>query len=179
MENAYLVKGYMREQGIIVPKGNPHGIKNVRDIIEKNLRIVNRGRNTGTRILLDKMLREIARELGVSFDDLTSRIRGYHYEVKTHTAVAAAIAQGRADTGIGIRAAAHMYGLDFISLGWERYDFLVQIPRLGKEAVRSFLDKLRSREFAEILSSIPGYAVPRDIGEIIWKPRLSGGVGDF
>jgi putative molybdopterin biosynthesis protein len=85
VENAYLVKGYMREQGIIVPKGNPHGIKNVRDIIEKNLRIVNRGRNTGTRILLDKMLREIARELGVSFDNLTSRIRGYHYEVKTHS----------------------------------------------------------------------------------------------
>jgi len=170
VNNAYLIKGYMREQGLIVPKGNPHDIRDVRDIIRKNLRIVNRGRNTGTRILLDSILRGIAREDGIAFDELVSRIKGYYYEVKTHTAVAAAIAQGRADAGIGIRAAAHMYGLDFISLGWERYDFLVQIARIGKEAVRSFLEILRSGEFAEVLSSIPGYMVPKDIGEIMWKP---------
>jgi putative molybdopterin biosynthesis protein len=168
VDNAYLIKGYMREQGIIVPKGNPHGIKDVRDIIEKNLRIVNRGRNTGTRILLDSILREIAKEEGMAFDELVSRIRGYYYEAKTHTAVATAIAQGRADAGIGIRAAAHMYGLDFIALGWERYDFLVQKARIGKEAVKAFLEILRSSEFAEILSSIPGYIVPKDIGEIIF-----------
>jgi putative molybdopterin biosynthesis protein len=93
---------------------------------------------------------------------------GYYYEAKTHTAVAAAIAQGRADAGIGVRAAAHMYGLDFIALGWERYDFLVQKARIGKEAVKAFLEILRSSEFAEILSSIPGYIVPKDIGEIIF-----------
>lgn len=169
LRKAVLVRGYMREQGIIVASGNPHGIRDLRDIVRKGLRIVNRGRNTGTRILLDHMLKRIAMEDGISFEELISRLDGYYYEVRTHTAVAAAIAQNRADAGIGIRAAASMYKLDFITLGWENYDFLLSGERLGKRSIRLFLEKLKSREFRGAISSLPGYRIPDDIGEVIWR----------
>jgi len=169
VRNAILFRGYMREQGLIVPKGNPHGVRGVEDIIDKGLRMVNRPRNTGTRVLLDLVLKRIAASRGVGFDKLVSSIKGYYYEVRTHTAVAAAVAQGRADVGVGIRAAAEMYGLDFIGLGWENYDFLVSSKRLEKKAVRIFLDTLRSDGFKKQVSSIPGYMVPKDLGEAVWS----------
>ncbi len=159
----------MREQGIIVASGNPHCIRDLRGIVRKGLRIVNRGRNTGTRILLDHMLKRIAIEDGIGFEELISRLDGYYYEVRTHTAVAAAIAQNRADASIGIRAAASMYNLDFITLGWENYDFLLSGERLGKRPIRLFLEKLKSRESRGAISSLPGYRIPDDIGEVIWR----------
>lgn len=170
VRNAVLVRGYMREQGIMVPRGNPMGIRGVEEIVNRGLRIVNRGRGAGTRALLDSILRRISRERGEAFEDLVKRLRGYHYEARTHTAVAAAVAQGRADAGIGIRAAAALYGLDFISLGWESYDFLVQVSRLSKKSVAMFLERLRSSEFLERLSRIPGYRAAENTGEVIWRP---------
>lgn len=170
VRNAVLVRGYMREQGIMVPRGNPVGIRGVEDLVDRGLRIVNRGRGTGTRALLDSILRRISRERGMAFEEVVKRLGGYHYEARTHTAVAAAVAQGRADAGIGIRAAAALYGLDFISLGWEHYDFLVQIPRLSKASVARFLERLRSDEFLEKLSALPGYRAAENAGEVIWRP---------
>ena len=169
VRNAVLYRGYMREQGLILPKGNPHGVRSVEDIVERGLRIVNRPRNTGTRVLLDLILRRVAASRGIDLDKLVPSIKGYYYEVRTHTAAAAAVAQGRADVGLGIRAAAEMYGLDFIPLGWENYDFLVSSKRLGKRAVRAFLDRLKSDGFKKQISSIPGYRVPNDLGEIVWS----------
>ncbi len=169
VKNAVLIRGYYREQGLIVARGNPKGIKGVEDLLREDVRIVNRNKGAGTRVLLDLRLKEIAKRKGVSFEELTRRIRGYTYEVKTHTAVAAAVAQGKADVGIGIRAAAEMYNLDFIPLGWEEYDFLIRIDRLSERPVKAFLDVLRSEEFRRRLESLPGYKVPGDIGEVIWR----------
>ncbi len=133
------------------------------------MRIVNRNKGAGTRFLLDLKLKEIASRMGIKFEDLVRRVDGYYYEVKTHTAVAAAVAQGKVDIGVGIRAAAAMYGLDFIPLGWESYDFAIPIDRLEKDSVKAFLSILRSNEFKEALERLPGYRVPNDIGEVIWK----------
>ncbi|MCG2862883.1 MAG: molybdopterin biosynthesis protein [Vulcanisaeta sp.] len=169
VNNAVLVRGYLREQGLIVPRGNPKNINGVEDLLRGDVRIVNRNKGAGTRFLLDMKLREIASKMGVSFEDLVKKINGYYYEVRTHTAVAAAVAQGKADVGIGIRAAAAMYGLDFIPLGWESYDFAIPIDRLDKESVKAFLNLLRSNEFKERLEKLPGYKVPSDIGSIVWK----------
>jgi len=170
VRNAVLIRGYMREQGLIVAKGNPHDVRSVEDIVDRGLTIVNRNRGSGTRALLDMKLREIAKARGLSFEELTSRIKGYYYEVKTHTAVAAAVAQGRADVGIGIRVAAELYNLDFISLGWEYYDLLVPMSRLEKSSVKRLLELLKSPEAARELEKL-GYKIPSDIGAIVWTPK--------
>ncbi len=162
-----LVAGYMREQGIILPKGNPRGVRDFEDLIGLKLRVVNRNKGAGTRFLFDKLLREYAVRNGVNFEELAKSIPGYYHEAKTHTAVAAAIAQGRAEAGVGIRAAAEMYGLDFIPLAWERYDFAVPLSKLSKDSVRVFISILKDEEFRRRLSLIPGYKVLDNTGEFI------------
>ncbi|MCS7107312.1 MAG: molybdopterin biosynthesis protein [Acidilobaceae archaeon] len=160
-----LVRGYLREQGLLVPRGNPMEIKGIEDLLR--LRIVNRNKGSGTRFLLDSKLKELARKRGASLEELTSSIEGYSYEVRTHTAVAAAVSQGKADVGVAIRAAAEIYGLDFVSLGWERYDFLVPREKLEKGAVKRFLSHLRSERFREELGRLGGYRADPLMGEIV------------
>ncbi|WP_229657706.1 molybdopterin biosynthesis protein [Thermocladium modestius] len=165
-----LIRGYSREQGIIIPKGNPKGIRGIRDLLRSDVSIVNRNKGAGTRFLLDSLLKRIAAEDGVSFNDLMGRINGYYYEVRTHTAVAAAVSQGKADAGVGIRAAAHMYGLDFIPLSLEKYDFAVPRSRLAKDSVKAFIEMLKSPSFQNELSRLPGYKVSEDIGNQVPLP---------
>ncbi|MFN4046740.1 MAG: substrate-binding domain-containing protein, partial [Acidilobaceae archaeon] len=105
---------------------------------------------------------------GLNFEETTNSIKGYYYEVRTHTAVAAAVAQGKADTGVGIRLAAHLYNLDFISLGWELYDFLIPKNKLDKESTKKFLKTLTSEDFKKELSKLPGYKIPANMGEPVW-----------
>jgi len=123
---------FEREQGLIVQSGNPKGIKDVEDLLRPDVVMVNRPRGTGTRALLDSLLEKTAKSLGASLEELARRIRGYTHEVRTHTAVAAAVAQGRADVGVGVRYAAELYGLHFIPIGWEQYDLLARKEVLDK-----------------------------------------------
>lgn len=168
VRGAVLVRGYMREQGLIVAKGNPHGVRSLEDVVDGGLSIVNRNRGSGTRVLLDMKLREIAARRNLKFEELTAKIKGYYYEVRTHTAVAAAVAQGKADVGVGVRVAAELYNLDFVSLGWELYDFLIPRSRLEKGAVRRFIEVLRSEEARRELEKL-GYRVLEDTGKIVWE----------
>ena len=145
--NAVTVKGVGRVQGLMVQKGNPLNIKEFRDI--KNCRYVNRQRGAGTRILCDYLLEK---------NGLTSKeIDGYHNEEFTHTAVAALIAAGNADAGLGIYSAAKMYGLDFIPICNETYEFLIDKSYLDNPMVKAFLDVLYSEEFKARLAEMGGY----------------------
>ena len=168
VRNAVLIRGYMREQGLIVAKGNPNNVRGLEDVVDKGLTIVNRNRGSGTRVLLDMKLREIARARGLTFEELVSKVKGYYYEARTHTAVAAAISQGKADVGVGIKVAAELYNLDFISLGWEYYDFLIPKAKLGKEQVKAFIRVLKSPEARRELEKL-GYRVPSNVGEVVWE----------
>jgi len=168
VRNAVLIRGYMREQGLIVAKGNPNNVRGLEDVVDGGLTIVNRNRGSGTRVLLDMKLREIAKARGLTFEGLVSKVKGYYYEARTHTAVAAAISQGKADVGVGIKVAAELYNLDFISLGWEYYDFLIPKDKLGKEQVKAFIRVLKSPEAHRELEKL-GYRVPSDIGEVVWE----------
>ncbi len=168
VKGATLIRGYMREQGLIVSKGNPYGVRGLEDVLDKKLCIVNRNKGSGTRALLDLKLKEIAVARGLTFEEITDSIKGYYYEVRTHTAVAAAIAQGKADAGLGIRLAASLYNLEFISLGWELYDFLIPKTKLDKEPVKKFLETITSEEFKRELSKLPGYRIPTDMGKPVW-----------
>jgi len=152
--NGLLVKGYIREQGLILPKGNPLGIRGIADLPGR--RIVNRTRGSGTRTLFDMELKKLATEKHVPVEELIESIEGYDVEAKTHNAVASAILSGKADAGIGIRTVADQNGLDFIPLRDEEYDFVVQKSHADKPAIKAFLDVLHSSEFRSGLKTL-GY----------------------
>ncbi len=145
--NAVAVRGVGRVQGLMVRKGNPLGIKEFADI--KNARYVNRQRGAGTRILCDYLLDKN----GIS----PGEISGYGNEEFTHTAVAALIAAGNADAGLGIYSAAKMYDLDFIPVCNETYEFLIDRAYLDNPMVKSFLEVLYSEEFKSRLDEMGGY----------------------
>lgn len=148
---AVLIKGILRVQGLMVQKGNPKHIESFADIAR--VRYVNRQPGSGTRVLCDRLLQEN----GID----KYRVDGYRNEEFTHTAVAALIGAGNADAGLGVRSAAKMYGLDFIPVKNEEYDFLIAREHINSPQVRAFLEILRSEEFAERLERLGGYELPR------------------
>ncbi|MCW3975370.1 MAG: molybdopterin-binding protein, partial [Candidatus Bathyarchaeota archaeon] len=169
-DSALLVKGYKREQGYIVQKGNPNRIMSLEDLIKKKFVFINRNVGSGTRLLIDTNLKQIAEKMKKSLKELTINIDGYHVEAKSHSAVAAAIYQKKADVGIGIRTVAEAYGLDFIPIQDENYDFLINKESLQKKSVKFFLDILRSKEFKESLKkNYPGLGPEKDTGRFISK----------
>ncbi|MPW26666.1 molybdopterin biosynthesis protein [Alkalibaculum sp. M08DMB] len=152
-----LVKGVKRLQGLMTVKGNPKGIKNLQDMTRDGVVYVNRQKGSGTRILLDYLL---------ACDGIkTDSIYGYEREEFTHMAVAAQIASGSADTGLGIFSAANIYNLNFIPLYEEEYDFIIPERFLELEDVQNFLEILTSKEFEKILKTMGGYKLEQ-IGQI-------------
>jgi putative molybdopterin biosynthesis protein len=152
--DAVLVKGYVREQGLIVAKSNPLNIKGIGDLPGK--RFINRTKGSGTRTLLDLELKKLAAERHTTLKALADEIPGYDIEAKTHSAVASAILTGKADVGLGIKTVADQNGLDFIPLRDEEYDFAVQKGRMDKPAVKAFLEVLGSGEFKKDIEGL-GY----------------------
>jgi molybdate transport repressor ModE-like protein len=139
----------VREQGLIVARGNPKGIQGLHDLIQPGLRFVNRQRGSGTRLVFDQLLTRA----GIASGELS----GYSREAFTHTAVAAAVADGSADAGFGIRAAAAHLELGFIPLVSERYVLACTSNRLESSEVKKFLAFLRGKPFKAVLASLPGY----------------------
>ena len=138
-----------REQGLIAAPGNPLKLHSVADLARPDVRLANRNPGSGTRVWLDAQLRHEHLE--------PSAITGYDSILPTHTAVAAAIAAGQADAGIGLRASAEAYGLSFTPLFMERYDLVMRKDRLSDEAIDAVLDSLSSRRLRHALGSIVGY----------------------
>ncbi len=166
-DEAVLIRGYDRRIGIVVKQGNPKNVMSVKDFLRSDITIVNRPRGAGARILLDILLKKIATEKGIGFEELVRNINGYTYEVKTHTAIAAAVKQGRADAGIAVEYVAKAYGLDFIPITWEHYDFLIRKDRLDKKRVKEFMEALRSKTIRELVNSTTGYRAPDNMGYTI------------
>jgi molybdate-binding protein/DNA-binding XRE family transcriptional regulator len=135
------------ELGLATRTGNPMQIRGFADLAR--LRIVNRERGSGARAALDE---EFA-ALGVK----PARIEGYGRELGGHLEVAAALAAGEADTGVTIRVAANAYGLDFIALREERYDFVIAETELDSPPVQAMLDALNSHRFALELHELCAY----------------------
>jgi putative molybdopterin biosynthesis protein len=157
-----IYRGYARRIGLLVKKNNPKNIRSVIDLVRKDVVFVNRLRGSGARALIDKLLREA----GITKPEDT--IKGYTYEAKTHTAVASAIAQERADVGIAIEYVADIYGLDFIPLGDEIFDFAVRKDRLKKATVQRFLEALSSEAFRSNILSLRGYTILPETGQKVY-----------
>jgi putative molybdopterin biosynthesis protein len=147
-----------REQGLFVAKGNPLNIQSLDDL--PNMRYVNRQRGAGTRVLLDY---ELAKR-GID----STRINGYNREEYTHLAVAAAIASGAADCGLGVRSGAIALDLDFIPVGWERYDLVIPDEHLDHPGVQGIIELLNEQAFQEVLAAQPGYDA-RETGKVQYR----------
>jgi putative molybdopterin biosynthesis protein len=139
-----------RDQGLIVAPGNPLGLAGVDGLTRPGLRYVNRQRGAGTRALLDH---ELARR-GIDPAD----VPGYTREEHTHLAVAAAVAAGRADAGLGILAAARAFGLDFVPVAQEPYDLVLRTGSLTDDRLAPLWDLLARKDFREEVEALGGYS---------------------
>jgi molybdopterin molybdotransferase/putative molybdopterin biosynthesis protein len=148
LHDVALVKGYLRQQGIITRKGEMVSLDRLAET-----QFINRNAGSGTRVLTDVLLQQIATTRGLEFDALTQSIKGYDYEARTHSAVASAVKLGKADAGIGIKPVADLNGLAFHPLADEEYDFVIPLDRLEELPLTRFLQALRSQEFASRLPS--------------------------
>ncbi|MBR9980564.1 MAG: molybdopterin biosynthesis protein [Desulfatitalea sp.] len=144
-----LVHLVMRDQGLIVPAGNPKGIQGIEDLARDDVRLINRQGGSGTRILLDYRLKQ----LGLAPDD----IAGYDNEEFTHMAVAAAVVSGAADVGLGIHAAARALGLAFIPVVTEQYDLLMTRSHFDTPAIQALLRVITSDRFKARVAALGGY----------------------
>jgi putative molybdopterin biosynthesis protein len=149
-----------REQGLMVKRGNPLDIKNLVSLIRPEVRFMNRQRGAGTRVLLDYHLNL----MGIS----ASQIRGYNQEEYTHLGVAAAVASGRADCGLGIPAAAQALDLDFVPLFHERYDLVIPKEFAESPLLVPLFDVIGGTAFRNAVAALPGYDV-REMGKLIME----------
>ncbi|ODS38185.1 MAG: molybdopterin biosynthesis protein [Candidatus Altiarchaeales archaeon WOR_SM1_86-2] len=164
LRSAVLVRGYDREQGLIVSGGNPKKILSVGDILNPDVSFINRDPGSGTRILLDIELAKLG-----DVKEISKKINGYEILAKTHSAVASAVAYGKADVGFGIKTVADQYNLDFIPLKEEKYDFAIPKNKLEKAEVQRFLEVLRSGEFKNKLKELSGLKTNSETGKIIFE----------
>jgi putative molybdopterin biosynthesis protein len=139
-----------RDQGLMVAPGNPLGITGIAGLTRPGLRYVSRQRGAGTRVLLDHELGKLGIDPGL--------IEGYAREEPTHLAVAAAVAAGRADAGLGIMAAAQVYGLDFVPVTREPYDLVIAPGALDGPQLAPLWSLLRSDRFQSAVTVLGGYS---------------------
>lgn len=156
--DAVVVELFYRELGLLVPRGNPKGMKSIRDLARPRLRFINRQSGSGTRIYLDQ---ELARACLNH-----KKMLGYETEVSTHLEVGLRILQGAADVGLATRTTAQLLGLDFLSLTRERFDLLVRKERFFTYGIQTLLGIVGSREFRDRVGALGGYDVTES-GRII------------
>jgi putative molybdopterin biosynthesis protein len=157
------VKAYhlvLRDQGLIVAKGNPLGITGVRDLVRDDIKFVNRQAGSGTRVLLDHVLGKEGLDAG--------SIAGYEHEEFTHMAVAVDVLSGAADCGMGIYAAAKALDLDFVPMVREQYDLVVSGSFAGTRLMEALLATVKSSRFRERVAAMGGYD-PSHSGELFFE----------
>jgi molybdate transport repressor ModE-like protein len=160
-----LLRFARRRQGLIVPRGNPRRLRSLADVARRRLRFVNRQRGSGTRVLVDQLLRA----QGVD----PAALRGYGTEEFTHLAVAATIVAGKADVGFGLEAAARQFRLGFVPVAEERYFFACRRSVLRDAGVQRFRALLAGPVTKRIVGRLAGYALDAP-GELASPADLRG-----
>lgn len=137
------------EEGIVVTKGNPKAVREIADFARKGVSLVNREPGSGSRSLLDSSLKR----LGIP----SSRVKGYDQVANGHLPAAWQVRTGQADGCVATRAAARVFGLDFVPLFSERYDLVIRKQHLALPAVQLLLDTLNRTVFRRELEGLGGY----------------------
>jgi len=159
-EKSVVVNLAYREQGFMVKKGNPLGIKSFEDLKRNEIKIINRNKGSGTRLLLDYHLKQ----LGIN----PEKIRGYENEVNTHLEVGLSVLKGKANVGIGIHYIAEFLGLEFIPIAWERFDLVILKDNLYIKSIRNFLALLDPLNINLFSQKLAGYDL-KDTGKVIFE----------
>lgn len=162
---AVIVRGYQRELGLAFRSDTR--VKGISDLLDRRLRLVNRNPGSGTRALLDHLLRQAALDRGINPAEVPRLVKNYEKEVRTHAEVAREVATRAADVGITLRYAAELYGLQFVRLVWEWYDLAVLKEAMRRENVRELLALLTSEEFMQVIKRMRGYRVTSETGKIV------------
>ncbi len=157
-QKVWLINLVMRDQGLIVPKGNPENIQSIEDFKNRGLQFINRQAGSGTRILFDYKLKS----LGISPDD----IKGYQNDEYTHMSVAVAVLSQRADAGLGIQAAAKALDLDFIPVVTEEYDLVIPDRFYNTTKVQVLLEIIKTEGFKNRVISLGGYSI-KNTGKVM------------
>ena len=148
--NTYKVIRFVtRKQGLIVKKDNPKNIFKIKDLIKNKVRFVNRQEHSGTRLLIDELLARSSMD--------PEEVIGFDIVEFTHSAIAAYVASGMADVGVGVETAARQFGLDFIPLTTEHYVLVCHHKTLKNLAVQRFITEIKSDRFHEEVSKLAGY----------------------
>jgi excisionase family DNA binding protein len=155
-----LVNYCKRLQAVVVPRGNPKGIKELADLTSGRLRIANRKKGTGTRLILEQAMER----MGVSSD----QVPGYETEFARHLDVALEVLAERADAGLAIAAVAEMLGLDQVPVRWERYDFIMRKDVFFSRGVQMLLALLRDEEFLRLSKKFSGYDLSLS-GQVVFR----------
>jgi putative molybdopterin biosynthesis protein len=149
-----------REQGLLIRKGNPLGIKNLKDVANKKAVFINRQDGSGTRVLLDFKLKENQID--------PSEISGYTTVAHTHMEVALAVFGGFADVGMGICAAARLLQLDFVPLANERFDLIIPDRYYSTESVGILRESISLEEYKARITHMGGYEA-HDTGKVMYE----------
>jgi putative molybdopterin biosynthesis protein len=146
---AFLVTLAHRQEGLILPQGNPRHVSSFADVVRLKLRFANREAGTGVRVLVDHLLGGI--KLG------KRGLPGFETELYTHLEVATAVAEGRADVGVGTLGPARSLGLEFVPLTWERYDLLTTDEAFYRKPTQAFFEMVKSEWLRQLIGRVPGY----------------------
>jgi len=155
-----VVNLWHRKQGLILQKGNPLGIKGLKDVIEKKARFINRNEGSGTRILLEYLLKE----KGSDNKEITS----FANEVNTHLEVALKVFFGEADVGLSIEYVAYLFPLDFVPLKEERFDLVVPRELWSTKVMQDLIACIDPVQISRLSHTLPGYNL-KDTGKIIFE----------
>lgn len=153
-----LVRFVTREQGLMVPAGNPQGLQGVADLKRPEVVVVQRNPGSGTRLLFEELLVQVGLE--------PSSIAAYGNTEQTHLAVAASVDAGLATCGFGLRAAAERFGLGFLPLVTEQYFVVCRKATLDSLALQALIEVLQSDNFRRLIDAVPGYSSV-DSGEVV------------
>ncbi|MEY5099915.1 MAG: hypothetical protein RJA36_2634 [Pseudomonadota bacterium] len=168
MRHSRLIHVATRRQGLMVARGNPLKIYDIKDLARPDVRFVNRQPSSGTRFLLEALLDQAGlRTEAIAID---------HHSEFTHAAVAAYIASGMADAGLGVETPSRRFQLDFIPLANERYFLLTNESCLQTPVLQAVLSTMRSQEFRSAIDALPGYSA-KNCGEIQTIQQAFAGSG--
>ena len=155
-----VVNLWYRNQGLIVKRNNPLGIKVISHLATKNIRFVNRNEGSGTRVLLEFLLQE------ESLD--SAEINGFDSVVDSHTEVVQKILYDEADAGMGIEYTTHHLPVDFIPLQEEQFDLVIPSEIWPTKVIQDFIGHINPAEFHGLFPHLPGYDL-RDTGKVIFE----------
>lgn len=161
-ERMYILHFVKRNIGWIIPKGNPKNLTCWQDIARSDLKIINRQKGSGTRILLDYYIRK----LNISID----KIAGYNDTERTHIGAALKVARGLADMALGSESAANTLGLDFVFLKQESYDFIMKPEFYHSNQGQAFIRVLQKARLKEKITQLGGYDT-KDIGYLLEEEK--------